>query len=270
MMSGSSSFDSLVDVQMEKPKIALDINRVGIKGLKIPVRVRDREDGGQATIADVDLAVDLPATLKGTHMSRLVEALHDFDDILSPSSLRRLLGNIRVSLLATSSWARFSFPFLMKKAAPATGKPGRVACDCALESSLDEDGQTLVLETRMPVMTVCPCSMAISSVGAHSQRAIVTLRMGLSGLFWIEEFIEISEGSASSAVYALLKREDEKMVTENAFANPMFVEDVVRHASAGLLEHPQVLWFRAEVESLESIHGHNAFACIEHDKSADK
>lgn len=269
-MMSKSGFDPLVDVQMERPNIALDIDRVGIKGLRMPLRVQDREDVSQTTIADVDLAVDLPSTLKGTHMSRLVEALYSFDDILAHSSLRRLLGNIRVSLLATCSWARFSFPFLMRKAAPATGKPGRLACDCVIESRLDEAGQTLVLETRTPVMTVCPCSMAISSVGAHSQRALVSLKMGLAGLFWIEEFIEISEASASSAVYSLLKREDEKMVTEKAFSNPMFVEDVVRHASAALLEHPQVLWFRAEVESLESIHGHNAFACMEHDKSADK
>ena len=229
--------------------------------------VQDRQEGSQATIADVDLAVDLPASLKGTHMSRLVEALDNFDEVLTHTSLRRLLGNIRLNLLASCAFARFSFPFLVRKAAPATGKPGRVACACVIEGKLDEHGQTLVLRTATPVMTVCPCSMAISSVGAHSQRATVSLEMGIDGLFWIEEFIEISEVSASSAVYSLLKREDEKMVTEKAFSNPMFVEDVARNVSARLLEHPRVLWFSAEVESLESIHGHNAFARIEHDKT---
>lgn len=266
-MSARPPFIPLVDVQMEQPGIALPINRAGIKGIKMPLLVQDRQEGSQATIADVDLAVDLPASLKGTHMSRLVVALDNFDEVLTHTSLRRLLGNIRLNLLASCAFARFSFPFLVRKAAPATGKPGRVACACVIEGKLDEHGQTLVLRTATPVMTVCPCSMAISSVGAHSQRATVSLEMGIDGLFWIEEFIEISEVSASSAVYSLLKREDEKMVTEKAFSNPMFVEDVARNVSARLLEHPRVLWFSAEVESLESIHGHNAFARIEHDKT---
>lgn len=264
-MQGRSG-QELADAQMEKPLIPLAINRVGIKGIKKLLRVQDRENGSQLTMADVSLAVDLPAHLKGTHMSRLVEALEGFDETLTTASLRHLLGNLRLALFASAAYARFSFPFLMRKIPPASGKSSSLSCFCAVSGELDARGQNTTLEFTVPVMTVCPCSLAICDVGAHSQRADVRLEMGIGGLVWIEEFMEIAEESSSSPVYSLLKREDEKIITEKAFSRPMFVEDVVRSVSKRLAEHPQILWFRAEVESQESIHGHNAFASVSMDK----
>lgn len=264
MRCGSGS--GLADVQMDRPEIPIVVNRAGVRGLKRLLRVPDRQKGSQTTMADVSLAVDLPPSLKGTHMSRFVEALEAFDDVLSTESLRRLLEDLRRCLCASSSFARFEFPFLARKKSPASGLFASVASSCVIGGELDESGLRLDLAIATPVMTVCPCSLAISEMGAHGQRAVVRLEMGVDVIPWIEEMIEISEESSSCAVYSLLKREDEKLVTETAFARPMFVEDVARAASRQLAAKGGVNWFRVDVESQESIHGHNAFASISMDK----
>lgn len=256
----------LADVQMERPAIPIAVNRAGVRGLKRLLRVPDREMGSQTTMADVSLSVDLAPSLKGTHMSRFVAALEAFDDVLETASLRRFLEDLRRGLSAASSFAHFAFPFLSRKKSPATGLVSSVASSCVIGGELDDMGLDLFVEIATPVMTVCPCSLAISEVGAHGQRALVRLEMGVDKIISLEDFIEISEASSSCAVYSLLKREDEKMVTEMAFARPMFVEDVARHASQKLAAHSGVKWFRVDVESQESIHGHNAFASISMDK----
>ena len=252
------------DVQSHAPTVPLNIDRVGVRELRLPLLVRDRAQGSQQTVASVDLGVDLPSAFKGTHMSRFVEALEEWNEEISYQSVRRLLENIKERLGARRAWARFSFPYFIRKAAPASGSPGTVAYACRLTGELDENGQSFLLDLDVPVMTVCPCSKAISREGAHSQRADVRMAVRMRGFCWIEDFIEIAEASGSSPVYSLLKREDEKFVTEDAFSRPTFVEDVVRNVASRLADHPHVSGFRVEVESYESIHAHNAFACIEH------
>ena len=258
------------DVQNRAPDVALDIDRVGVRGLRLPLRVRDRLGGTQATVASADLGVDLPSARKGTHMSRLVQALDEWaravrDDGLDRQSVARLLGNVRQRLDARRAWVRFNFPYFVRKNAPARGDAAPLAYDCAITSELDDAGHTFIVELAVPVMTVCPCSKAISREGAHSQRAVVHSRARITGFVWLEEFIDMAEAAGSSAVYTLLKREEEKFVTEQAFAHPAFVEDVVRAAASALERHPRVARFTVEVESMESIHNHNAFARIEYD-----
>ena len=268
------------DVQNSPAPVALPIDRVGVKGLKLPLLVRDRAQGTQHTVANVDVSVDLPAAFKGTHMSRFVQALAAFKgthmsrfvqalanwtEDLDYAGMKRLLEDVRERLNARRAHIVFHFPYFVQKNAPATACPGILPYECRLTGELPEDGKpSFLLEVTVPVMTVCPCSKAISREGAHSQRADVRMAVRMRGFCWIEDFIEIAEASGSSPVYSLLKREDEKFVTEDAFSRPTFVEDVVRNVASRLTDHPHVSGFRVEVESYESIHAHNAFACIEH------
>ena len=254
------------DVQSGPAQVPLNIDRVGVKELHLPMVVRDRAQGSQHTVATVDMGVELPSAFKGTHMSRFVEALENWAEDLNYQSVKRLLEDVKERLGARRAYVLFKFPYFMRKAAPASASSGLVCYHCRLTGELGEDKPEFLLEVDVPVMTVCPCSKAISKEGAHSQRTVVRLAVRMTAFSWLEEFIEIAESAGSSPVYTLLKREDEKFVTEDAFAHPTFVEDVVRNAAAKLAEHPQVSWFRVEVESLESIHCHNAFARIERGK----
>ena len=252
------------DVQSGPALVPLRIDRVGVKDLQLPMVVRDRAQGRQHTVAAVDMGVELPSAFKGTHMSRFVEALENWGEELSYQSVKRLLEDVKQRLGARRAYVLFKFPYFLRKNAPASGSSGLVCYHCRLTGELGEDKPEFLLEVDVPVMTVCPCSKAISDEGAHSQRTVVHMAVRMTSFSWLEEFIAMAEASGSSPVYTLLKREDEKYVTEYAFAHPTFVEDVVRAAAARLAAHPQVSWFRVEVESLESIHCHNAFARIEH------
>ena len=248
---------------MTPAQVALPIDRVGVRGLRVPMLVRDRAKGAQHIVASVALGVDLPAEFKGTHMSRFIEALQQWNEELDYDAMRMLLQEVRTRLHARKAYITFRFPYFLDKAAPSSCRSGLMDYDCRLTGELVDDDPSFLLEVDVPVMTVCPCSKAIAEEGAHSQRALVRIQVQMSGFAWIEEFIEIAESSASSPVYSLLKREDEKFVTEAAFAHPTFVEDVVRNAAKKLSEHPRVTWFSVEVESFESIHNHSAFAKIE-------
>ena len=237
------------DVQNSPAPVALPIDRVGVKGLKLPLLVRDRAQGTQHTVANVDVSVDLPAAFKGTHMSRFVQALANWTEDLDYAGMKRLLEDVRERLNARRAHIVFHFPYFVQKNAPATACPGILPYECRLTGELPEDGKpSFLLEVTVPVMTVCPCSKAISREGAHSQRADVRMAVRMRGFCWIEDFIEIAEASGSSPVYS----------------RPTFVEDVVRNVASRLADHPHVSGFRVEVESYESIHAHNAFACIEH------
>lgn len=257
------------DIQSDPAEVALAIDRVGVKGLKKPIRVRDRRQGESPAVAEIDLSVDLPARFKGTHMSRFVEALEEFTGALDHKSFRGLLVSLRDRLQAQRSHARLAFTYFMPETSPEAGAMSLAGYDCFLEGDLESEKLTLTVGVDVPVMTVCPCSLAIcNQTGAHSQRAIVRVRAKAEGFVWIEELVGVAQSAASSPVYSLLKRADEKKVVETAFAKPAFVEDVVRSAARALLDHKLVTWFRVEVESLESIHPHNAFAVIERDKTA--
>ena len=253
------------DVQNGPAIVPLAIDCVGIRNLELPLVVRDRAQGRQHTVARVDMGVELPSAFKGTHMSRFVEALEKWGEEVSYQSVNRLLADVKERLEARRAYVSFRFTYFVRKQAPVSGSEGVVCYHCCLTGEADGKERTrFVLELDVPVMTVCPCSKAISNEGAHSQRAQVRMRLRMLGFSWLEEFIDLAEQAASSPLYTSLKREDEKYVTEQAFANPVFVEDVVRAVAHGLYEHPQVGAFRVEVESSESIHGHNAFAWIEH------
>ena len=260
---------NLEDVQNAKSDFAVDIDRVGIKDFCMPLAVRDMANSFQHTIAHVDMGVDLPAAFKGTHMSRFIEALEAFressNEKLDYPSLKRLLQNVCTKLDAQKASICFRFPYFMTKQAPVSKASAQVAYNCALTGEIDRDTEnpTFLIEIDVPVTTVCPCSKAISRAGAHGQRSHIIMKIRIDRFTWLEEFIHIAEASGSAPIYALLKREDEKAVTELAYDNAYFVEDVVRSVANKLKEHEHVTWFRVEVESHESIHGHNAFACIE-------
>jgi len=265
--TAAPSTPNMQDVQSGPSAVALAIDRVGVKGLKLPLTVRDRVGGRQHTVGDVDLFVDLPAEFKGTHMSRFVEALGHWQGDLDYATCKNLLSDLCERLQATTAHARFAFPYFVTRAAPVSSIEGPMHFDCTLDGVLTGERLVFTLRVEVPVMTVCPCSKAISDEGAHSQRAVVRIACRAKGFVWIEELVEVAEQAASSRVYSLLKREDEKHVTETSFANPCFVEDVVRSAAKKLLSDPRITWFKVEVESQESIHNHAASASIELPKS---
>ncbi len=256
----------MIDVQKSMPDIPIHIDRVGVRGVRMPLWVRDRANGKQCTVASADLTVDLPASFKGTHMSRFVESLEAWEGRLSYRSVRDLLSSICLRLEAKRAQVSFHFPYFIRKKAPVSQVESTVPYDCVLTGSLNQEESDFKfsLKVSVPVMTVCPCSKAISDEGAHSQRCMVHMELLTDGFSWIEDFVELAEASGSSPVYTILKREDEKYVTEHAFASPFFVEDVVRNVVQRLKDFPQLRGFRVEVDSMESIHNHNAIACIEH------
>lgn len=251
------------DIQSGPAEVPIAVDRVGIKNFRLPLTVLDRTNGRQHTVADVELSVDLPAKFKGTHMSRFVEALTGFTGKLDLDSFRSLLADVRSRLEAQNAHLTLRFPYFLAKPSPISGATALMDYSCMVSGEFEGDTFRQTLGVEVPVMTVCPCSLAISDQGAHSQRALVSILCRFTGMLWLEELIGIAEQAGSSPVYALLKREDEKQVTEQAFDNPTFVEDVARRAANALSVHPKVTWFRVEVESFESIHNHSAFADIE-------
>lgn len=250
------------DIQSGPSEVPLPIDRVGVKNLKVPLLVQDRRQGSQHTIADVDLCVDLPARFKGTHMSRFLMVLSSWSQVLNYESFKDLLSRVLQNLEAKKAILRFDFPYFYTRKAPVSGHEFVVDFSSFLRGELDGEKVNMILGVEVPVMTVCPCSLAISEKGAHSQRALVRIKCGFSGLLWLEELIDIASDAGSSPVYPLLKREDEKFVTEYAFSRPAFVEDVVRKAALSLDAHKLINWYEVEVESFESIHNHSAYARI--------
>ena len=252
------------DIQSERDYRSLPIDRVGVKGIKYPITVLDRAHREQATVATVNMYVGLPQEFRGTHMSRFVEILNRYRWRITTTKVVEILSEIMKELPSHSAHLELSFPFFMEKKAPVSGKESIMNYEVTVVASLFEDGsRKLLLSVTVPVMTLCPCSKEICETGAHNQRAYVTVTVEFKGFVWIEELVEVVESCASTDVYALLKREDEKIVTERAYEHPVFVEDLVRDIALRLKEDKRILWFRVEAESLESIHNHNAYAMIE-------
>ena len=247
--------------QIDHRKIAID--RVGVKQLRFPIAVRDKNASLQHTIATVSLAVDLPHHFKGTHMSRFVEVLNAHGPELDVRSIHQIPRELLSKLDAQRAHLEFAFPYFIRKLAPVTRREGLVDYEVIFE--LDSTGETtdFILTVKVPVTTLCPCSKAIAKRGAHNQRGIVTYSVRFGEPIWIEDLIRLVEVCASSELYSLLKRPDEKWVTEAAYDNPVFVEDLVRNVVLKLNAHPDVTWYRVEAENQESIHNHNAYACIE-------
>jgi GTP cyclohydrolase I len=254
----------LRDTQNERDDRNLPINRVGVKSLRFPVEVREKNGEAQRTIATVALAVDLPHHYKGTHMSRFVEVLNSHGKCLDVRSMAALPRELLERLDARRAHVEFEFPFFRSKAAPVTGKEGMMDYEVRFSVEAEKDGEIdFVLTVMVPVTTVCPCSKAISARGAHNQRGLVTYSIRFSDPVWIEDAVELVERSASSELYSLLKRPDEKEVTERAYDHPVFVEDLVRNVASRSDAHATITWYRVEAENFESIHNHNAYAVIE-------
>lgn len=253
----------LHDTQNQRDARGIPIDRVGVKSLRFPMRIRDRDKAEQHTVAMVSLAVDLPHHFKGTHMSRFVEVLHSHGRVVTVSDIAAMPRELMKKLDAEKAHVTFEFPWFRAKKAPATGSEGLLDYGVVFEANAEGKKVDFVVTVRVPVTTLCPCSKAISARGAHNQRGVVTFSLRFSKPVWIEEMIELVEQSASCGLYSLLKRPDEKWVTERAYDNPVFVEDLVRNVALRARKHPLITWFKVEAENFESIHNHNAYAVIE-------
>ncbi|MFP4037459.1 MAG: GTP cyclohydrolase FolE2 [Desulfobacteraceae bacterium] len=254
------------DIQNHRDYRNMDIDQVGVKGIRYPITVLDKNMGQQQTVAKINMYVNLPRHYKGTHMSRFVEILNEHSRRISLQSFPEIMGEMMKRLNAESAHMEVTFPYFIKKEAPVSRSEGLMEYKCTIKGSVNQ-GRDLTLAINVPVSTLCPCSKEISDFGAHNQRGEVTVEVRFKKFVWIEDLVRVVEESASSEVYSVLKREDEKYVTEKAYLNPMFVEDIVRDIALKLDSDPNITWFSVESENFESIHNHNAYARIEKKKS---
>jgi GTP cyclohydrolase I len=262
------------DVQNKRDLRNIKLDEAGIKDLQYPVTLLDRQNEKQKTVALISMSVELPHHFKGTHMSRFVEVLAGHTCEFNGRTIPAILAELKQVLDAESARITISFPYFLEKAAPVTGVTAKMNYHCTFYGESGLEGEDFVLSVRVPVSSLCPCSKEISSYGAHNQRGHVTIDVrsfpdedGIPVLVWIEELIEIAESSASSPVYSLLKRPDEKYVTELAYDNPVFVEDMVRNAAEKLMEDDRLVWFQVTAENQESIHNHTAYARFEWERN---
>ena len=255
---------ALRDTQSEPDHRRIAIDRVGVKNLRFPVRIGLGSGRPQGTIATVQLTVDLPHHFKGTHMSRFLEVLQGHGPVLHHRDLRKILRALIDRLDSESAHLELECPFFLRKKAPVTGAPGLLDYTARFSATADRKSFDLVTTVVVGVTTLCPCSKAISAGGAHNQRGQVTfsLRARKSPLP-LAEMVAMVERSASSELYSVLKRPDEKAVTERAYANPVFVEDLVRNIAAQVNGDRRIAWWQVEAENFESIHNHNAYALVE-------
>jgi len=248
------------DMQNEEDKRGIEIQEVGVTGVVLPFRIKDKTSGTQHTVGMFDVGVSLNADLKGTHMSRFVQYLSSIDEPLSLKLLSMtILPDIKRKLEANSGYIKVRFPYFVKVLAPVSGKYSYLKLSVEFEARDEE----VFLTVTTPVTTLCPCSKEISEYGAHNQRSHIMIKIQSDGWVWVEELMDIAEKSSSCPIYPLLKRPDEKHVTEQAYDNPKFVEDVVREAKLLLARHPQITYYRVEAINHESIHAHDAYAIVE-------
>jgi len=262
-----ASLDEVEDVQAHADTRQLPINRVGIKEIRHPVRLRDRSSGEQHTVATFNMYVSLPHNFKGTHMSRFVEILHAEREV-SVESFGHMLSTMTSRLEADTGHIEMSFPFFVMKRAPVSGVESLMDYRASLIGQHTRGHTEISLRVVVPVTSLCPCSKKISAHGAHNQRSEVTITARLRSHMWIEELIEVAESEASCELYGILKRTDEKYVTERAYDNPKFVEDMVRDVATRLNDDERIAAYVVEAENFKSIHNHSAYARIEHDKDA--
>jgi GTP cyclohydrolase I len=258
------------DIQSSIDDRGIPIDRVGVSDLRYPITVLDRDSNEQHTIATLALSVDLPQHFKGTHMSRFVEVLNQHRGDMTMRTIPIILAELRERLEADKAHVEVAFPYFLTKAAPVTAKVGEMDYDCRFIGEMDAEESDFIMEVTVPVTSLCPCSKEISERGAHNQRSRVTIAVrsrkkedGTWDFVWIEELVQVAEEVASAPLYSLLKRPDEKFVTEQAYDNPVFVEDLVRGVAGKLKQDERITWFRVRSVNEESIHNHNAFAEIE-------
>lgn len=254
--------EELVDIQNSPDDRGIPLRQVGITGLRYPITVWDRAKEKQATVGSFKLTVDLPKEYKGTHMSRFLAAIEKHRGEMSLETMPDLVDDLRGRLDAERAHVRVEFPYFIRKAAPVSGVESSMEVLCWFVGDAEEKDAEFTLGVEVPVMTLCPCSRAISDRGAHCQRSRVRISIRFRELVWIEELVTIAEEAASAPLYPFLKREDEKHVTELSYDNPVFVEDLVRNVAVALRDDSRVVWFYCEAENEESIHAHNAYAAV--------
>lgn len=253
----------IADTQNRPDRREVALQRVGIKRAELPLLIKSKDDGHQTVLATVDLSADLPHYYKGTHMSRFIEILEGWRfKPVSGHEVREILEQTRESLKAQMARVSIQFKYFVEKTAPVSGLKSVLGYSSTFAADLFTDAYDFQLGVEVPISTVCPCSLEIADIGAHNQRAAIGARVRFvpGQVIWIEDLVSVLEKQGSADIYPLLKREDEKWITEHAFRNPKFVEDVVRDCVLILRADPRVRWFEVECESEESIHQHNAFA----------
>ncbi|MCK6413529.1 MAG: GTP cyclohydrolase FolE2 [Azonexus sp.] len=255
------------DVQNLADTRQIAINKVGIKSIRHPIKVQDKSGGIQHTIAMFNMYVSLPHNFKGTHMSRFVEILNSHEREISVENFPAMLRDMVEKLEAESGHIEMSFPYFINKAAPVSGVQSLMDYDVTFIGEICGGEIRFSLKVVVPVTSLCPCSKKISEYGAHNQRSHVTVTARTRGFLWIEELVQLVESEASCELWGLLKRPDEKYVTERAYDNPKFVEDMVRDVAARLNAETRIDAYIVESENFESIHNHSAYALIEKDKT---
>ncbi|MCK5229186.1 MAG: GTP cyclohydrolase I FolE2 [Desulfobulbaceae bacterium] len=240
----------------------MKLKTVGIKNIQYPVKVRTKTGRLQDTVASVTLQAIMPRRHRDTCVSTFVSILNRYQDKMSVTIFPELLEETREDLQAESAYVEMTFPYFIEKKAPVSGTTSLMEYTCRFTGG-SGGNEDFILSVWAPVTTLCPCSKEISESGAHNQRAEVNLNVKFKGFIWIEDLIEMAESGASCDVFAVLKRPDEKYVTEKAYNNPMFVEDVVRKLAESALAHPDIYWFSVGAESFESIHKHSAYAYVD-------
>ncbi|MFO7890742.1 MAG: GTP cyclohydrolase FolE2 [bacterium] len=255
----------MYDIQNEPSASGITIDKVGVKNLSYPITVRDRAKKIQYTIGSINMYVNLPHQFRGTHMSRFIEILNEYHREIHIDTVSKILKKMKKKLNAQEAHMEIRFPYFIEKKAPVSGAVSMMEYNCTYVGNLKEK-KDFILGVEIPVNSLCPCSREISEKGAHNQRSIITIQARFHKFVWIEELIEIAENSASSPLYALLKRKDEKYVTESAYDNPKFVEDMVRSVAEKLNQDSRIEWYNVSSENFESIHNHSAYASLEHDK----
>ena len=259
----------LADIQASADSRDIRINRVGVKGVRALVRVRQADGGEQPTVARFEMAVGLPGHVKGTHMSRFLETLEAQAQPLDLRTLQDLLEQMLQRLGADRGEIEMAFTYFIRKAAPVSRVESALDHEVLMRVVHDPDNATRsTLQVCVPVTSLCPCSKEISDYGAHNQRSHITITAQLRAPMGIEELVRIAEEEASCEVYGLLKRPDEKFVTERAYENPKFAEDLVRDIAVRLNAEPRIERYRLVAENFESIHNHSAYALIKKDKTA--
>lgn len=247
----------------------MKLKTVGIKNIRYPVKVREKSGGLQSTVASITLQASMPSSYRETCVSTFLSVLNKYQEEMSVTIFPKLLGEVKEELQADSAHLEMTFPYFLEKKAPVTQTPGLMEYTCRFTGGIGGDDD-FILSVWVPSTTLCPCSKEISDCGAHNQRAEINLNIKSKGFIWVEDLISMVESGVSCEVFSILKRPDEKHVTEQAYNNPMFVEDVVRKVAEMAQAHPGINWFSVGVESFESIHKHSAYAYVDSSEMGDE
>ena len=270
MTQAAKIVSEIPDIQNSKDTRHIPIDKVGIKDIRHPIVIRDRNGGEQHTVARFNMYVNLPHNFKGTHMSRFVEILNQHEYEITVKSFKFMIEEMTNVLNAQSGHIEMSFPYFVTKSAPVSGVRSLMDYEVSFTGQIEDGKPSVLVKVVVPVTSLCPCSKNISDYGAHNQRSHITACVRTRTFIWIEELIETVEKVASCELYGLLKRPDEKYVTERAYNNPKFVEDMVRDVAIELNKDERIAAYTVESENFESIHNHSAYAMLAHDKDSGK